>query len=102
MASFSLSHIRFPYLCSYGNIDNFFFYYYFLPGLDVLPLPTTPSTKEHVLANYKKSKNYTDTRPSATARSIAGGTVGRLELDREPQMHIIEERSNENPKLHRS
>jgi len=33
-------------------------------------LPTTPSTKEHVLANYRKSKNYTDTRPSATARSI--------------------------------
>ena len=47
-------------------------------------------------------KNYTDTRPSATARSIAGGTVGRLELDREPRMHIFEERSKENPKLHRS
>jgi len=37
--------------------------------------------------------------PSATARSTAGGTQGRLDLERDPPMHITEERSKENPKL---
>jgi len=27
-------------------------YIYFFPGLDGLPLPTTPAQKEHVLDNY--------------------------------------------------
>jgi len=30
-------------------------------------------------------------RPSATARSTAGGTPGRFERDREPRMHVMEE-----------
>jgi len=39
-------------------------------------------------------------RPSATARSTAGGgTQGCLDLERDPLMHIIEECSKENPKL---
>jgi len=37
--------------------------------------------------------------PSATGRSTAGGTQGCLDLERDPLMHIIEERSKENPKL---
>jgi len=40
--------------------------------------------------------------PSATARSTAGGTQRYLDLERDPLMHIIEERSKENPKLQRS
>jgi len=39
---------------------------------------------------------------SATARSTAGGTQGCLDLEGDPLMHIIEERSKETPKLQRS
>jgi len=40
--------------------------------------------------------------PSATARSTARGKQGCLDLERDPLMHIIEERSKENSKLQQS
>ena len=43
-----------------------------------------------------------DRCPSATARLTAAGTQGCLDLERNPLIHIIEERSKESPKLQRS
>ena len=43
-----------------------------------------------------------DRCPSATARSTVGGTQGHLDLERDPLIHVIEERNKENPKLQRS
>ena len=36
----------------------------------------------------------------STARSTGGGTQRGLDLERDPLMHITEEHSKENPKLH--
>ena len=52
----------------------------FFPGLDGLPLPTTPAQKEHVLDNYlsleinKRRGLDSPNRPSSRANSTEWGT----------------------------
>ena len=47
-----------------------------------------------IMASRCKSMSWC---PSATARSTAGGTQGRLDLEHDPQIHITEERSRRTP-----
>ena len=71
--------------------------------------PATETNRSRAPASRQHSERIRSTLaqlavkcPSATARSTAGGTPGRFELDREPRMHVMEEQSKENSKMHQS
>jgi len=89
--------------------QNCLYTLFFFPGLDGLPLPTTPSIKRArpgQLNNKRKLKGVAQTapkRPSSSAKSMEAGTWplrGRPEEEREPLMHMIAECKREKPSLY--
>ena len=108
---------------NFNSVAHLFDVFFVFSGPNGTPFHPHVSMENKLEEQHKKGKRKnlpTEKTPKRTYRSPgnvselvdaplrwqdllhARGTPGRLERDREPRMHIMEERSKENPKLQRS